>query len=106
MERLSRTSDTTQNTTADRWLARRLSGIYQPEEYGNVGRGAMYEVTGSAYKHIALTSQRRESTHRQLVKDAEVLATHAWMSTGRTRSDGAPHLAGSQALPHAAPTDA
>ena len=32
---------------------------YQPTEYENVGRGAMYEVTGNAYKHIALTSQRR-----------------------------------------------
>ena len=62
---------------------------YQPTEYENVGPGAMYEVTGNAYKHIALTSQRRASTHRQLVKDGEVLATHVRMSTGRTRSDGA-----------------
>ena len=35
---------------------------YQPTEYENVGRGAMYEVTGNAYKHITLTSQRRAST--------------------------------------------
>ena len=49
----------------------------------------MYEVTGNAYKHIALTSQRRASTRRQLVKDGEMLATHVRMTTGRTRSDGA-----------------
>ena len=29
---------------------------YQPTEYENVGRGAIYEVTGNAYKHITLTS--------------------------------------------------
>ena len=62
---------------------------YQPTEYEDVGRGAMYEVTGNAYKHITLTSQRRASTRRQLVKDGEMLATHARISTGRTRSDGA-----------------
>ena len=61
---------------------------YQPSEYENVGRGAMYEVTGNAYKHITLTAQRRASTRRQLVKDGEMLATHVRMSTGRTRSDG------------------
>ena len=64
---------------------------YQPTEYENVGRGAMYEVTGNAYKHITLTSQRRASTRRQLAKDGGVLATDVRMSTGRTRSDGAPH---------------
>ena len=62
---------------------------YQPTKYENVGRGAMYEVTGNAHKHITLTSQRRASTSRQLVKDGEMLATHVRMSTGRTRSDGA-----------------
>ena len=61
---------------------------YQPSEYENVGRGAMYEVTGNAYKHITLTAQRRASTRRQLAKDGEMLATHVRMSTGRTRSDG------------------
>ena len=61
---------------------------YQPSEYENVGRGAMYEVTGNAYKHITLTAQRRASTRRQLEKDGEMLATHVRMSTGRTRSDG------------------
>ena len=64
---------------------------YQPARYENVGRGAMYEVTGNAYKHITLTSQRRASTRRQLVKDSVMLATHVRMSTGRTRSDGASH---------------
>ena len=29
----------------------------QPSEHENVGRGAMYEVTGNAYKHITLTAQ-------------------------------------------------
>ena len=62
---------------------------YQPAEYANVGRGAMYEVTGNACTHITLTSQRRASTRRQLVKDGEMLATHVRMSTGRTRSDRA-----------------
>ena len=61
---------------------------YQPTEYKNVGRGAMYEVTDNAYKHITLTAQRRASTRRQLLKDGEMLATHVRMSTGRTRSDG------------------
>ena len=61
---------------------------YQPSEYENVGRGAMYEVTGTAYKHITLTAQRRASTRRQLEKDGEMLATHVRMSAGRTRSDG------------------
>ena len=64
---------------------------YQPAGHENVGRGAMYEVTGNAYKHITLTSQRRASTSRQLVKDGEVLATHVRMSTGHTRSGGASH---------------
>ena len=64
---------------------------YQSAEYENVGRGAMHEVTGNAYKHITLTSQRRASTRRKLVKDGEMLATHVRMSTGRTRSDGALH---------------
>ena len=62
---------------------------YQPTEYENVGRGAMYEAIGNAYKHITLTSQRRASIRRQLLKDGEMLATHVRMSTGRTRSDGA-----------------
>ena len=48
----------------------------------------MYKVAGNAYKHITLTSQRRASTRRQLLKDGEMLATHVRMSTGRTRSDG------------------
>ena len=61
---------------------------YQPMEYENVGRGAMYEVTGNAYKHITLTSQRRASTRRQLLKDGEMLATHVRMSTGRTMFGG------------------
>ena len=61
---------------------------YQPSEYENFGRGAMYEVTGNAYKHITLTAQRRASTRRQLEKDGEMLATHVRVSTGRTRSDG------------------
>ena len=61
---------------------------YQPTEYENVGRGAMYEVTGNAYKHITLAAQRRASTRRQLLKDGEMLATHVRMSTGRTRSGG------------------
>ena len=61
---------------------------YQPTEYENVGRGAMYEVTGNAYNHITLTAQRRASTRRQLVKDGEMLATHVRMSTGLTRPDG------------------
>ena len=64
---------------------------YQPAEYETVGRGLMYEVTGNAYKHITLTSQRRASTRRNLVKDGEVLAAHVGMSTGHTRSDGASH---------------
>jgi len=72
---------------------RQVSGkttlCYQSTEYEKVGRGAMYEVTGNANKHITLTSQRRASTRRQLVKDGEMLATHARMPTGRTRSDGA-----------------
>ena len=63
---------------------------YQPTEYKNVGRGAMYEVTDNAYKHITLTAQRRASTRRQLLKDGEMLATHVRMSTGRTRSDVMP----------------
>ena len=53
----------------------------------------MYEVTGNAYKHITLTSQRRASMRRQLVKDGEMLATHVRMSIGRTRSDRASHRA-------------
>ena len=61
---------------------------YQPTEYENVGRGAMYEVTGNAHKHITLTAQRRASTRRQLLKDGAMLATHVRMSTGRTRSGG------------------
>ena len=50
----------------------------------------MYEVTGNAYKHITLMSQRRASTRRKLLKDGEMLATHVRMSTGRTRSDVMP----------------
>ena len=61
---------------------------YQPTEHGNVGRGAMYEVTRNAYTHITLTAQRRASTRRQLLKDGEMLATHVRISTDRTRSDG------------------
>ena len=49
---------------------------HQPTEYENIGRGAMYEVTSNAYKHITLTSQRHASTRRQLLKDGEMLATH------------------------------
>ena len=61
---------------------------YQPTEHENASHCATYEVTGNAYKHITLTSQRRASTRRQLVKDGEMLATHVRMSAGRTRSDG------------------
>ena len=50
-------------------------------------------VTGNAHKHITLTSQRRASTRRQLLKDGEMLATRVRMSTGRTRSDGASNRA-------------
>ena len=76
---------------------------YQPTAYKNVGRGAMYGVTGNAYKHITLTSQRRASTRRKLVKDGEMLATHVRMSTGRTRSDGASHRVAKLYLSSAAP---
>ena len=78
---------------------------YQPTEYENVGRGAMYEVTGNAYKHITLTSQRRASTRRQLLKDGEMLATRVRMSTGRTRSDGASNRA-AKLIHQRLPTDA